>query len=440
MSSKIRLFVSVIAGLMLAFGASVGTSNADDLEKFYKGKRLKMIVGSGAGGGYDAYSRLVARHIGNFIPGSPTMIVQNMPGAGGIKAANYMENVAPKDGTVVGGMQRSVVLVQLMGQKGPKFKSSELLWLGSLAKEAGVCAMASRTGITRLNQARNTSKVFAMGGSGQNSTEFWPALLRNTMGLNYKLIRGYPSTAQIHLAIAKGELDGICQSWASFKEQANQMLKDKTITPIVQIALHNDKEMTKLGVPLLSDYLSKENIVKGQTVDDVTLFFRLTVIPPLMGRPFAMASGIPTDRGQAVKAAFETMAKDKKFLSDAKRIKKDIELVSGDEIQKIISDLAKTPPEKLAALKDMFKFTGPVEKVVLPIIVEGGKVLKIKRKGRRITIDFKGKKRRANVSGKKTKVFVNGKAVKRNAVKVGMTCNFHYYGHKTTAKKIDCKG
>ena len=437
--NKVKFFVTGALAVLLSFGAMVGTASAEGVKEFYKGKRLKMIVGSGAGGGYDAFSRLVARHIGNFIPGNPTMIVQNMPGAGGIKAANYMENVAPKDGTVVGGMQRSVVLVQLMGQKGPKFQSAKLLWLGSLAKEAGVCAMASRTGITRLNQARNSSKAFAMGGSGQNSTEFWPALLRNTMGLNYKLIRGYPSTAQIHLAIAKGELDGICQSWASFKDQANQMLKDKTITPIVQISLHNDKEMTKLGVPLLSDYLAKENLVKGQTLDDVRLFFQLTVIPPLMGRPFAMASGLPSDRGQAMKTAFEAMAKDKKFLSDAKRIKRKIELVSGDEIQKIISSLSKTPPAKLAALKEMFKFTGPVEKVVLPIIVEGGKVVKIKRKGRRITIDFKGKKRRANVSGKRTKVFVDGKKVKRKAVKVGMTCNFHYYGHKTTAKKIDCK-
>ena len=430
-----RHFTSGLLAAAVALGVGSGAV-ADDVADFYQGKRMKMIVGSGPGGGYDIYSRLVARHIGKHIPGNPTMIVQNMTGAGGLVGANFVFNAAPKDGSIVAGLQRSVPLVQLMGQKGPKFKAAELNWLGSLAKEAGVCAIAKRTGVTSF--AGLFDKQHTFGGTGPNSTEFWPALLRNTMGAKIKLIRGYPATPQIHLAIARGELDGVCQSWASFSEQAKGMLEDGSIVPLVQISLHPDPEMTKMGVPLLSDVLTRDQLAKGVSMEDVRLYFQLTVIPPVMGRPFAMAAGVPKARANAVKKAFAAMVKDPAFLADAKRLKRDIEFVSGAEIEKILGDLSKTPPEKMAALGEMFKFKGPVEKVVLPIVVHAGKVVKIQRKGRRITIDWNGKKRRANVSGSRTAVTLNGQKVKRGAIKEGMNCTFHYYGNKTRAKKIEC--
>lgn len=435
--SKLKFLTSAVIAATVGFGSVAVT--ADEVADFYKGKRLKMIVGSGAGGGYDTYARLVARHMGKHIPGKPSFITQNKSGAGGIIGMNFVANVAPKDGTVVSGTQRSVALVQLMGQKGPKFKAAELNWLGSLAKEAGVCALATRTGVKGLEDT--FVKQFTVGGAGPNSTEFWPALFRNTMGSKFKLIRGYPSTPQIHLAISKGELDGVCQSWASFKVQAKSMLKAGTIKPLVQVSLHPDKEMTKLGVPMLHEFLSKENLAKGQNLDDVRLFFKLTVIPPVMGRPFAMAPGIPKARFAAMENAFIAMTKDPGFLADAKRLKRDIEVVTGAEIQNIIGGLAKTPTAKLAALKGHFKFKGPVEKVVLKVVIDSGKITKTKRGGRRITMktDNSGKKRTAKVSGKRTKITIDGKKAKRKAIKVGMNCAFHYYGHKTTAKKITCK-
>ena len=157
-----------------------------------------------------------------------------------------------------------------------------------------------------------------------------------------------------------------------------------------------------------------------------------------MGRPFAMAPGVPKARVNAMKKAFIDMTTDPKFLKDAKRLKRDIEVVTGDEIQEIIAGLAKTPKAKLMALNEHFKFTGPVEKVKLKIIKHAGKVIKTKRGGRSITIKYKGKKKSAKVSGKKTKVTIDGKKAKRKAIKKGMTCEFHYYGHKSRAKKIIC--
>ena len=395
-----------------------------------------MIVGSGPGGGYDTYARLIARHMGRHIPGNPSFITQNKNGAASVIATNYMVNVAPRDGTIIGGLQRSIALIQIMGQKGPKFKAAELNWLGSLAKEAGVCAIASRTGIKSFDEI--FTRQFAMGGTGQNSTEWWPALFNNLMAAKFKLIRGYPGTPQIHLAVQSGELDGVCQSWASFAVQAGDYLKSGKIKPLVQISLHPDTEMTKLGVPMLQEFLTSDNLAAGLSLEDVKLFFKITVIPPVMGRPFAMAPGIPRARVKAMRTAFIAMTKDPKFLKDAERLGRDIEIVTGDEIQAIIADIAKVPKAKLAALDGHFKFRGKVEKVVLKVIVHAGKVVKIKRGGRRITINYNGKKRRAKVSGKKTKVMVDGKKVKRKAVKVGMNCTFHYYGHKTTAKQIVC--
>ena len=434
--SIVRNIATAALAAVMGIGFASGAVIADEVADFYKGKRLKIIVGSGPGGGYDTYARLVGRYIGRHIPGNPTFIAQNMNGAGSIIATNFIVNVAPQDGSIIGALQREIALVQLMGRKGPKYKAEDIQWLGSLAKEAGVCAVATHTGVKSFDDAYQ--KTFAMGGTGQNATEFWPALFNNLIGTKFKLIRGYPGTPQIHLAIERKELDGVCQSWASFKELSGNYLKEGKITPLVQVSLQPDPEMQKLGVPLLADLLTADNLAKGQNVDDVRTFFKLTMVPGIMGRPFAMAPGVPKARVQAMRTAFAAMVKDPAFLKDATRLRREIELVTGEEIQKLVEDIAKVPQTKLAALGGHFKFKGKVEKVVLPIIKHMGKVVSTKRGGRRITIDYNGKKRRANVSGSKTKVMVDGKKVKRKAVKVGMNCEFHYYGHKTTAKQIVC--
>jgi tripartite-type tricarboxylate transporter receptor subunit TctC len=437
--SAIRNFTSAALAAIIGSAVAAGPAAADEIADFYKDKQVKIIVGSGAGGGYDTYARLVERHLGRHIPGNPSIITQNMTGAGGVRAANYVENVAPKDGSIIAGMQRGVALVQMMGQKGPKFKAADLNWLGSLAKEAGVCALATRTGVKSLSDTFRGDKQYTTGGTGPNSTEFWPALLRNTMAANFKLIRGYPATPQIHLAIDRGELDGVCQSWASFKVQSKEALEAGTIKPLVQISLHPDKEMTALGVPMLEEFLRPDNMAQGVSLEDAKLFFRLTVIPPVMGRPFAMASGVPDDKVKVMRKAFAAMVKDPQFLADAKKLKRDVEFVDGEEIQEILKDLSKTPTSKMAALNEAFKFRGPVEQVVLPIVRDTGKVVATKRKGRKISIDVGGKKSSASVSGSRTKVMIDGKKAKRGAVKVGMTCTFVYYGNNTQAKELDCK-
>ena len=434
--SKLIKSASTIFAMFAGFGFTAGVFAADDVESFYKGKLLKIIVGSGPAGGYDTYARLVGRHIGKYIPGNPSFIAQNMNGAGSIIATNFIVNVAPRDGTVIGALQREIALVQLMGRKGPRYKAEEIQWLGSLAKEAGVCAVATHTGVTSFDDAYNNE--YAMGGTGQNATEFWPALFNNLIGTKFKLIRGYPGTPQVHLAFQRKELDGVCQSWSSFKEISGHFLAQGKVKPLVQVTLQPDPEMTRLGVPLLDDLLTRDNLAKGQNVDDVRTYFKLTMVPGIMGRPYAMAPGVPKARVQAMRKAFVAMVRDPAFLKDASRLRREIELVTGEEIQQLVTEISKTPKVKLAALDGHFKFRGKVEKVVLPIITHAGKVVKIKRGGRAITIDYQGKKMTANVSGSKTKLTVGGKKAKRKAVKVGMNCEVHYYGNKTTATKMVC--
>ena len=435
--SKARFITSTALAAVAGLGLSA-VAQADEVADFYSGKTITMLIGSGPGGGYDTYTRLLARHMGKHIPGHPNFISQNKNGAASVVATNYMVNVAPRDGTVIGGLQRSIALIQIMGQKGPKFKASELNWLGSLAKEAGVCALATRTGATSFDAI--FKHQYAMGGTGQNSTEWWPALFNNLMAAKFKLIRGYPGTPQIHLAIQRGEVDGVCQSWASFEHQAQDMLKQGTIRPLVQVSLHPDKQMTKMGVPMLSEFLTKDNLAKGRSLDDVKLYFKLTVIPPVMGRPFAMAPGIPKARVAALKKAFMDTTTDPAFLKDAKRLRRDVEVISGDEIQDIIADISKTPQAKLAKLDQYFKFRGKVEKVKLKLVRDSGKIVSVKRGGRRLSLDSNGKKVKARVSGSKTKVTVNGKKAKRKAIKEGMSCTFVYYGTGTTAKEVNCEG
>lgn len=431
-----RALVMATAGLAFVAGAAAQDMNKE-VAGFYKGKRLKLLIGSGPGGGYDTYARLLARHMPRHIPGNPQIQPQNMDGAGSVIVTNYIVNVAPKDGTVIGAVQREIALVQILGQPGPKFEAKDIQWLGSLASEAGVCAVAARAGVKSF--ADVFEREFVMGGTGPNVTEFNPALLNNLLGAKFKLIKGYPSTPPTHLAIQRGEVDGICQSWASFKEQAGNFLTDGKIKPLVQMSLKPDPEMDKLGVPMLSEFITAERVQPGFTVGDVETYFNLVLASGVMGRPYAVAPGVPQARVDALRAAFVATTQDPKFVEEAKKSRRDVELVRGEEIQAIVQKMAAPSKEKLAKLDDLMKFQGKTEQVKIEMVRHTGKVTETKRQGREIVIDHAGKKASASISGSQTKVTINGKKDKRSAVTVGMTCTFVYAGPGTQAEELVCK-
>ncbi len=428
------LGVAALAGAVFA----TGPANADAVADFYKDKRIKLIVGSSPGGGYATYARLVARHIGRHIPGNPKFLVQNMDGAGSIVAANFVVNVAPRDGTVIAGLQRNLALVQILGAKGPKFEAAKLNWLGSLANEAGVCVVDKRTGIKKFEEL--FTKTVLMAGFGPNDSEIQPALFNNTIGTKFQIIKGYPGSTTGNLSLQRGETSGLCQSWSSFKAIAGRYYTDGNVYPLVQMSLKPHPELTKMGVPLIFDFVTKDRVQPGLTVEEVKSHFRLLFAAKTMGRPFAMAPGVPADRVAAMRKAFIAMAKDPKFLKDAKKQKREVNLVTGLEIQGIVEKMAATPKRVLAQLDGLMKYRGKAKIAKVTMLKHKGKVTATKKGGRRIFIMYKGKEVKAKVSGSRTKVTLNGKKVKRKAIKIGMTCTFTYPSAGSEAKKIDCKG
>ncbi len=414
-------------------------ASADAISNFYKGKRIQILVGSGPGGGYDTYARMLARHMGRHIPGQPSFIVKNMDRAGSIVMANFAFNVAPQNGTIIAGLQRNAAMVQIMGQKGPKFKAAEIQWLGSLADEPGACAIATRTGIKSFNEV--FERTFVMGGTGPNDTEMNPALINNTLAGKFRLIKGYPSTPPIHLAIERGEVDGICQSWASLNEQGSAGLKAGTLKPVVQLTIKPIPELTKAGVPTIFEVIeSGKYLSAGVSKDDAKAYFNMVTGVRVMGRPFALAPKVPADRVKAMRAAFVATAKDAAFVAEAKKLRRDVELVTGEEIQQIVANMAATPPALLAKLDGLLKFTGPTTTAKLDLPKHTGKITKVDGGGRKLTLDENGKSITTGVSGSRTKVFVGGKKAKREDVKVGMSCTFELPMPKAKeATKVDCK-
>lgn len=347
-----KLVWAVVA--IAAAHAATGRAGAQTPEEFYKANRLTIVVGSPPGGGYDSYARMLSRHISRFIPGQPTVIVQNMPSVASITATNYVVNIAPKDGSVIGGVQREIATVQLTGGPGPQFLATELNWLGSLLSEPSLCAMATRTGITSFADVFKTS--YAVGSTGPNGLEHHPAMFNNLLGAKYKVVRGYKASADVALAIQRQELDGICQSWATFKQHYGAMLKAGEIKPLVQVSLKRHPEMDALGLPMYTDFITPERIQSGYTRQDVLDYFELQLGSSVMGRPYIMAPGVPADRLAVMTKAFEDFVKDAEVLADSDKSKREIEFVSGAEIKEIVARMAKLPKARLEKLEDVMKY------------------------------------------------------------------------------------
>lgn len=411
-------------------------SHADAISDFYKGKTITVYVGSGAGGGYDTYARMMGRHMGRLIPGKPDFVVKNMDGAGSIIAANYVYNVAPQDGTVIGALQRNAPIVQIMGQKGPQFEATRFNWLGSFNNEVGIMAVAKRTGITRFQDLYAKEVLF--GSTGPNDTEFYPALVANTLAVKVRLIKGYPSTPPTHLAMERGEVDAISQSWASFQAQSNMYSKGDMVL-LAQISLKPLPELKAKGVPLLMDLIDANHLQPGYTKDEVETLFRLLMATKTMGRPYALGPKVPADRVKALRTAFNKTAEDPKFAEEANRQSRDLSLVTGEEIQDIVAKMAAAPKDVLKKLEYVSQWHGPVKVAKVEIPKHTGKVTDTGKGGRKITIDASGKKVQAGVSGSRTKVRIGGKDAKRSAIKAGMTCTIALPPGSKEAQMIDCK-
>ncbi len=331
MTRRLALQFTALCATAILAGAVATPASAQTVESFYRGKTISFLIGYSAGGGYDTYARHVARHIGKHIPGNPTVVPRNMPGGGGRVAANYMYNVAAKDGTFLATADQSMPLQQAMGDKSVNFDNTKFNWVGNPNASNNVTAVWHTSGVTTFDQAKQ--KELVIGATGNNTSAQYPLVMNAVLGTKFKVITGYPGGNDINLAMERGEVAGRgSNNWVSWKATRPQWLADKKIHILVQIGLKKEEDLP--NVPLLSDL--------GASEED-RLVLRMLSAPVAIGRPVFTTPGVPEDRVKALRAAFDKTMQDPEFRAEAKKIDLDINPVSGEELQKVVAEIVNAP-------------------------------------------------------------------------------------------------
>lgn len=307
------------------------TSSAALAEDFYAGKNVDVIIGYSAGGGYDAYARLVARHMGKHIPGNPTLVPRNMPGGGGRVLAGYMSSVAPKDGTALATVDQSLPLQQALGDPTVRFDTRAFNWIGTPVADNNTLVTWNTSGVKTVEEAKQ--KEVVMGATGENTSAQYPRAMNFFLGTKFRVIVGYPGGNDINLAMERGEVGGRgSNNWPSWKSTRPDWLRDHKINILVQIGLKKDPELP--DTPLLYELASNDQ-------DRASL--RLLSTPVAIGRPLFTTPGVPADRVAALRQAFDETMKDEGFVKDAKNENLDVSPESGAELQKIVGEILSTP-------------------------------------------------------------------------------------------------
>jgi tripartite-type tricarboxylate transporter receptor subunit TctC len=303
--------------------------------EFYKGKNIEIQVNVSVGGGYDLYARMLARYLGRHIPGNPTVIVGNMPGGGGMRLANWLYQVAPKDGTVIGALARATAFEPLLGNKAAQYDGREYNYIGSANDEVSVCVAWYTSGIKSFEDAQKRELVVGSGGTSDDTYQY-PALLNNMFGAKFKMVPGYPGGNDINLAMERGETQGRCSiPWSTVKATRKFWIDEHKVNLLMQYSLSKHPDLP--NVPLVMD-LAKN--------DEQRTILKLIFGRQVMGRPFAAPPGVPKDRIDALRKAFAETLTDPAFLAEAEKTKLEITPVSGETIANLVHDVyANTTPE-----------------------------------------------------------------------------------------------
>ena len=326
---------ATIAAAIFCLGPLTPAAQAQSPADFYKGKNVELYIGYSVGGGYDLYARVLARHIGRHIPGNPTIVVKNMEGAGSLRLANWLYRVAPKDGSVFGIIGRGTGFDPLLGQQAAQFDGTKFTWIGSGNHEVSVCvSFEGRAGVTKFDDLR--VKEMTVGGTGASAdTDQFPKVVNGVLGTKMKVVSGYPGGNDIVLAMERGELQGRCGwSWSSVKATHGSWITEKKLNILVQLSLQKHPELP--DVPLIID-LAK--------TDEERQILKLIFARQVMGRPFLAPPGIPADRAEALRKAFMETLADPVFMADAEKAQLEVNPVAGDDLQKLVAEVYRTPPE-----------------------------------------------------------------------------------------------
>ncbi|MFL4977177.1 MAG: Bug family tripartite tricarboxylate transporter substrate binding protein [Xanthobacteraceae bacterium] len=333
---------TLLLASVLAIGAM--TPAAAD---YYAGKTIEFIIGTPPGGGYDIYARLVARHLARYIPGKPTIVVKNMPGAGSAKAAQFISMIAPKDGTSIGAIMPGAIMGPLLDDRADAlFDPTKVLYVGTANSGTRVCVALKGTKIRTFDDLLREKAVFG-GVSTNDSTQEYGYLHKRTSGARYDVVSGYRGTPDIALALERGELDGVCGwDWSSVKSQRPDWIRDDKINVLLQVSLDPHPELTRMGVPSVWQYVKSEEDRKVvELVISQTVFHRSYIAPP----------GTPAAALETLRTAFDATMNDKELLDEAEKLRIDIAPLPGANVQALVEKLYATPKEIVAKAKQAIK-------------------------------------------------------------------------------------
>ena len=299
---------------------------------FYRGQQINMVIASGAGGGYDTYARALARHMSKHIPGNPTIVPRNLPGAGGLIAANTLYNNTPADGLTFAALTNGAAMDPLFGERAARFDAQKLNWIGSIGKLDNICVTWQGSPLTRIEQAKAREVAVSASGAGGNSS-IMPKILNQFIGTKFKVIGGYTEGSGTTLALERGEVDGVCGlSYSTLKTMHPDWFRDRKVNIIVQIGLEKQRDLP--DVPNALDLVA--NPEDKQVLS-------LILARQEMGRPFATPPGVQADRVAILRAAFEATLKDPAFLADAQKLQMEVDPLTGAEIEALLKSAYAAP-------------------------------------------------------------------------------------------------
>ena len=329
-----------LGGLCLGLSGLAAAPAAS--QNFYAGKTITIYAGYASGSTYDAHARWLARHMNRLIPGQPTMIVQNMPGAGTMTAANHVYNIAAKDGTFIAQVARGMAIEPLMGGQGVRYDPLKINWLGSMASEVSVIAVRADTGIKTLDDVTRRETFMASSGIGTDGHTF-PNVLNNLLGTKFKIVLGYNSGKEMALALERKEVEGRGSwSWTSFKREAMDKLNSGEYLLLIQMGTRKSPELP--NVPLVMDMAKSEE--QKQVLE-------LLLAGQGMAWPYFVAPEVPADRVAALRTAFVGVSKDKEALAEADKLQIDIDVVTGQEMTDMIKRLYATPKPVVEKVREL---------------------------------------------------------------------------------------
>ncbi len=340
----VRSLARISAGAAVVLCASMPVVSAAD---FYAGKTIEVVVGTDVGGGYDVYARAIARHLGRHIPGNPMIVVRNMPGAGSTRAAVYTYGVAAKDGTVIGALFPGVILSPLLDERPEaSFDPTKFIYLGTADSGTRVCATFQGSKTRSIEDALTLPTRMGATALGA-STRDYVLFMRKTTDVKFELVMGYRGSADILLAMERGEIDGLCgYEWSGMRSQRPEWIRDGKLNVLVQISLDFDAELSGMGIPPLWDYVKNEEDRKA---------VELIVSQQMFQRPFVLPPGVPAEQVATLRAAFDATMADRQFRDEAERTRIDINPLSGAKVQERIEQIYAAPRAVIERARELLK-------------------------------------------------------------------------------------